>query len=101
MAGEADFRLRNPVQNLLIRIVEFMAIGARQPLHLMRAALPQCSRKNLGVVARQAGGVSFRHWRQFLRFGSEYHIRRVVAGILLVIAALAMAPLAAGGARVA
>ena len=46
VALEAHFRLGKLVQHLLIRVVELMAIGARDSVRLMLATRPMLARKN-------------------------------------------------------
>ena len=47
VASETDFRLGKLVQYFLIGVVHLVAIGARNTVGLMRAARPECARKDV------------------------------------------------------
>ena len=84
MAAEADFGLRKLGQHLLVRIVGFVAIGAREPVSFMLAARPKRSRTNLGLVTCETRCVSRFHRRQGRRFGSEDHGMRLARVLLML-----------------
>lgn len=100
MALSADFRLRERIQHLLIRIVCLVTISARHTVHLVLTPRPVGSGQHLRFMTTQASRISLFNGRKVFRFGAEHDVWRLAAWIAHVIGAGTVTGLTTGSASI-